>query len=206
MMGRPRNPVIACTVRGCGDMACNSHGYCNPHYRRWRRYGDPLMGRIAHGAPETFFREVALAYDGDECLIWPFWRNRAGYACFRHNGKNQFVSRVVCETENGPPPTDEHDAAHSCGNGHLGCIAKRHLTWKTPADNCSDRDIHGTTARGERNGGGQKLTTSDVIKIKALRGIIPQTKIAKQFGVNSSTISAIHRGAIWSHIERATNG
>lgn len=40
---------ILCAVEGCGiPSACR--GYCNPHYQRWRKYGDPLRGSRPVGA------------------------------------------------------------------------------------------------------------------------------------------------------------
>lgn len=36
------------TARGCSVDGCtgtiHGHGYCSPHYNRWRRHGDPLAG------------------------------------------------------------------------------------------------------------------------------------------------------------------
>lgn len=34
-----------CAVDGCDKPAVNRHGWCNAHYLRWRRYGDPLAQR-----------------------------------------------------------------------------------------------------------------------------------------------------------------
>ena len=31
-----------CSIPGCGKAACNSRGWCNAHYIRWRKFGDPL--------------------------------------------------------------------------------------------------------------------------------------------------------------------
>jgi len=33
-----------CTVDGCENRGGIRHGFCNLHYRRWRRHGDPLGG------------------------------------------------------------------------------------------------------------------------------------------------------------------
>lgn len=125
---------------------CNSgpfmRGWCVAHYERWRRHGDPLGGgppRASSAEPARYFRDTVLAYEGDDCLAWPFCRDRNGYG--KMGGK--IVSRLVCEKEHGPPPTPAHEAAHSCGKGHEACVAKRHLSWKTRAENASERVIHG---------------------------------------------------------------
>lgn len=33
-----------CTIDGCENRGNIRHGFCNLHYRRWRRHGDPLGG------------------------------------------------------------------------------------------------------------------------------------------------------------------
>jgi hypothetical protein len=33
-----------CTIEGCA-LPIKTRGYCDPHYRRWLQYGDPLAGR-----------------------------------------------------------------------------------------------------------------------------------------------------------------
>lgn len=55
-------------------------------------------------------------------------------------------------------------------------------------------------ANGEQNGQG-KLKTRDIVEIRnLLQRQIPQGKIAQQFNVAQTTISAIKNGKIWSHI------
>jgi len=85
--------------------------------------------------------------NGYECLIWPYAKTNKGYGVgygrTKINGRKQIVSRIICEAVRGAPPTPRHEAAHSCGNGHLGCCTKRHLFWKTPEENWEDRRRHG---------------------------------------------------------------
>lgn len=46
------------------------------------------------------------------------------------------VSRLVCEWYNGPPPTPEHEAGHTCPLGERClCINPHHLTWQTREEN-----------------------------------------------------------------------
>lgn len=85
-----------------------------------------------------------MAYEGDDCLTWPFLKSPRGYARMHVNGRDKRVSRLVCEEAYGTPPTPDHHAAHSCGKGHLACVTKRHLRWATPVENAADKIIHGT--------------------------------------------------------------
>jgi hypothetical protein len=107
---------------------------------------------------------------------------------------------VVCETVHGPAPTAKHEAAHSCGNGHLGCVSPHHLSWKTPIENAADKLNHGTNPNGENNGQ-SKLTAENVSSIRQLAGILAQRKIAERFGVSQSAVSLIVSGRNWRHSE-----
>lgn len=144
-----------------------------------------------------YFNEVVLKHDGDGCLAWPYGKDGRGYGSLWHGRSNEKVSRLVCASVNGPPPTPEHQAAHLCGKGHEGCCAPRHLAWKTPAENSADKLIHDTAQRGERHGTA-KLNRDQVLEIRALRGIEPQRSIAGRFGVSPAAVAAIQTGKIWS--------
>lgn len=128
-----------CSIPGC-DKPRKVMRLCGSHYARLWRYGDPLGGRTSRGDVEKFYRDVVIKYEGDECLSWPYAATD-GYGVMGHNGKKVLVSRRVCEEVNGPAPTPGHHAAHSCGKGHLGCVAKGHLSWKTPFENNQDNHV-----------------------------------------------------------------
>lgn len=186
---------LICSIPGCYKKT-EAKGLCSAHYTRLRRHGDPLAGRTVVGEPAKFLQEVVLKFRGNDCLQWPYGRDRKGYGLIYIDGHHCIASRIVCEAVEGPPPTDRHQAAHSCGNGHLGCVNPNHLSWKTPADNQADRLAHDTHNRGERHGI-SKLTEADVRTIRRLKGSIPQRKIASIFGVCQMQISNIHSGKAW---------
>jgi hypothetical protein len=79
---------------------------------------------------EEFF-EYALTYEGEDCFIWPYGRDSYGYA----RRGSLIVHTQICIITHGPRPADHFDAAHSCGNGHLGCINPKHLSWTTHSEN-----------------------------------------------------------------------
>jgi len=106
--------------------------------------------RAATGEAQKFLREVVLPYDGTECLIWPFAKTKKGYAQIGIDGKTRLVSRVVCEKAHGPSPSPRHHAAHNCGHGYDACVARRHLAWKTPAENEAEKRDHGKYERRGR--------------------------------------------------------
>lgn len=190
-----------CSIPECGKKH-DSKGFCKMHYARVLRHGDPMAGRTPEGEPEQFYQDTVLQYNGADCLIWPYNRNSKGYGQISRDSKPEQVHRRVCEEIHGPPPTHEHEAAHNCGKGHLGCVTKGHLSWKTPKENQADRLAHGTHGRGERNTAA-KLTESEAKEIMALKGQLPQRKIAVKYGISQSTVSKIQLGKRWNWLDRA---
>ena len=141
------------------------------------------------------FLELAKEYSGNNCLFWPFHTVR-GYGRIKINGKNYVVSRLICEHAYGPPPELWLEAAHSCGNGHLGCITRNHLRWATHSANQNDRWMHGTMAHGETHMNA-KLTVDDVTEIRRLNEKHPQAFIADIFGISQACVSNIITRRTW---------
>lgn len=200
-----RNPHYAygdCSHPGCDRKDTRIvRGLCTPHYDRLRKYGDPSLGMPLNGSAQKFLTDVVMKHIGDECLIWPFAKSGVGYGQVVIDGKKVNVHRQVCTELHGQPPTSRHEAAHSCGNGHLGCVSPRHLSWKTASENQMDRAIHGTSNRGERQWNA-KLTSEDVRRIRLM--FSPNrtdTDIAELFGVSSSAIRAIRIRASWGWLD-----
>ena len=189
-----------CSVAGCNGNAHYASGgvkeYCRAHYRRLYRYGDPQSGGTYKKEP-TKYLEAALAAPSDDCMIWPFARDAAGYGQVNYDGKVTYVHRIACEHAHGPAPSPQHHAAHKCINGSAGCFNPHHVRWATPTENAMDRYHHGTMLLGEAHPMA-KLTTEDVVKIRSLKGTMTQKQIGKLFGVGEDCIGDIHRGVNWA--------
>lgn len=127
-----------CDLPDCGKKVY-AKGLCSPHYQKKWRLGDPLGTSKKDTRPVTYIKEVAAKYQGDDCLIWPFYRNTDSYGRVFYRGKLDGAHRVTCEEAHGPPPTDKHLALHSCNNGHLACVNQKHLRWGTYRDNREDQ-------------------------------------------------------------------
>lgn len=184
-----------CTVQACGKPA-RGHGYCLMHYKRWRSHGDPLGGRVPNGkALEWFYGHVK--HDADDCLLWPFNCGSDGYGLVRYKGSMRSVSRLMCREVNGDPPTPLHEAAHSCGKGHHGCVNPKHLRWATTSENHADKLIHDTHIRGNRHPMG-KLLETDVLEIKRLCETMTQVSVAKLYGIDPSHVSNLVNGKSWN--------
>lgn len=181
-------------------MPHDAKGFCHRHYARWARHGDPLAGRTFVGKPQVFFETVVLAHQGDECLIWPFAKLGRGYGQVALAGKKVGAHRAVCEKVHGPAPSDQHYAAHNCGQGHLGCVAPRHVRWASPSENQADRVRHGTHCRGSA-APRVKLTIAQVREIRTLLGSQSSRALARRFNVSHRAIEMIKARKTWAWLD-----
>jgi hypothetical protein len=105
----------------------------------------------------------------------------------------------MCELAHGKPPSSEHEAAHSCGKGREGCVNPLHLRWATTSENHADKKLHGTFLFGSavKN---SKLSETQAVEIRKMRGTKSCTQLAKIFDVSPSTVNFIHTGKRWAHL------
>lgn len=199
---------MTCLVDGC-DARAWGKGFCEFHYRRFRRHGDPLKGgkrRPPNGAASAWLHALAATPPAtDACIEWPYARDASGYGRVLFRGRILHATRAICLLTIGDPPTARHHAAHSCGNGHLGCVHPRHLRWATPKENSADRQIHGTGNGpvGELNARA-KLTMQQVIDIRHQRSTngVSTRVLAAKYGVAISTVNQVLNGRHWNKISR----
>lgn len=205
-MGRSKQPKRYCSVEGC-ERIHHSHDLCSLHLYRLRTQGDtgPVGLMMAEkGELLEWLLNVASKHKKKQnCLIWPFSRGSDGYPIVTYKGKSKRAHRLVCRKVHGKPPTKEHQACHTCGKGHEGCINPHHLYWGTPKENMDDRAEHGNTVFGVAHSSA-KLTDAKVEKILRLIDENWQYKqIAEKFKVTPRTIRLIALNETWKHIKRA---
>jgi len=149
--------------------------------------------RNANGTAERWINEH-IAHRGDECLIWPFSCATPGYGQFMPSGsgKVKMAHRFMCEAAWGPPPSEAHQAAHSCGNRR--CVNPSHLSWKTRTENQLDRENHGTKNYWGWKG---KLTPRQAIHIRSLKGIETSVRTAARYNTTESNVRLIQSGKTW---------
>jgi hypothetical protein len=149
-------PRTLCSIDGCEKRA-RAAGLCSGHHYRWKRHGDPLGGRRFKAPPlkgtyaaAKAFENAARAYEGDDCVIWPFAKIN-GYARRTEAGVTVLIARKFCIEVNGPPPEGKPQSQHRCGV--KACINKRHVKWGNQSDNEADKKLHGTYYTGLRASG-----------------------------------------------------
>ncbi len=142
------------------------------------------------------------------CIEWPFGVSASGgYGTLADAGGEygtDIVTRQVLLAVIGEPPEPPVGqrilALHSCDNPP--CIAPEHLRWGTEADNVDDKMKRGRhhSSRGTTNPRAL-ITEEQVHEIDALLAAgVSQLKIAKEYGIAQTAVSAILRRTNWSHI------
>jgi len=90
------------------------------------------------------------------------------------------------------------EARHLDGNRLNNSLSN--LAWGTSKENAKDRDMHGTTARGERVGNA-RLTEADVSRMRDLhRCQIGARKIARYLAINLATTKDVLKRRTWRHV------
>ena len=153
------------------------------------------MGTKGNGRGVQWIR-AHLDHDGSECLIYPYHKDDHGYGVVGYLGKLYRASRLMCIFKHGAPPSDAHQAAHSCGNGHLACTHPDHVFWRTPQENRLESNQHGTGNRKAL----RRLTIDQVETIRASGR--SYFDLAEEYGVHRDTIGKIKRGETWAMFVR----
>lgn len=113
------------------------------------------------------------------------------------NGKrtSKLVHQLVALAFLPPRPSPSHQVRHL--NGNKMDARAENLAWGTAKENAADRDAHGNTARGERNGF-SKLTNDAVATIRSLwhQGMT-QRGIAAVVNVHQKTVFEVLHGKRW---------
>jgi hypothetical protein len=135
-----------CSLDGC-DGKHYAKSYCEVHYVRFRRWGDPTKvgttpyEQWSNGSPEVrqsrLLNKIA-ASDDESCWEWLGTKSAAGYGQMRVAGSRQYTHRVSYEMFVGPIP-EGLSIDHLCRN--RACCNPAHLEAVTHAVN---------VARGER--------------------------------------------------------
>jgi hypothetical protein len=188
-----------CSVSGCESHKVVALDMCDKHYRRFKRMGttdlEPKPGEAMLWIVDH------CGHLGDACFRWPFAISKInGRARVDFMGKTYPASRMMCIVAHGEPPAETMHAAHSCGNGHLGCLNPNHIRWATPVENMADRDLHGRTLKGERSPNA-RLTEADVIAMRQMydAGEI-NADVARKFLVSDGCAYAVVMRRTWKHV------
>lgn len=117
-----------CTIDGCGKEA-ERREWCNKHYRRFLKSGDPLITTRYRDPRENIRANTQVQ---GECIVWTGSKNEKGYGRIKIDSVLQSVHRVAWELENGPIPEDMQ-IDHICWS--RACVRVDHLRLATRSEN-----------------------------------------------------------------------
>ena len=161
---------------------------------------DSLGRRLTErGKPKRFANDAANS-NTDNCIIWPYTINHAGYGHMRVDSKYINAHRYVLQLATGNQG-DGMDACHGACHNRL-CINPRHLYWGTRKENFADKNRDGTVNRGERNGR-SKLTVDRVMSIFHSSG--SHQSVADREGISRICVSDIKSGRRWGWLTGANS-
>ena len=130
---------------------------------------------------------------------------RVGLVLPNGHTRKAFVHKLVAAAFLPAKPTAKHELRHLNGDRHDNRASN--LAWGTSKENAADREAHGRTAKGQRNGAA-KLCPAKVASIRALAKTGASSReLGRRFGVHSTTILDVLHGESWADINAlATKG
>ena len=137
-----------CSVDDCGNEV-KARGYCNKHYQRWKKHGDPTkIVLVQYNTPEDRW-DAWTEWQG-ECLIWTGYLDNYGYGRIQVDGAGRKAHRYAWEREYGPIPEgmliDHKDHCNTA------CVNVKHLRLATHAQNNANRgNLRSDNTSGHRN-------------------------------------------------------
>jgi hypothetical protein len=151
--------------------------------------------------PLDWLKTIALKWDSEKCLIWPFGVDRDGYGRVSVDDVEQRSHRAVFFLEHGRWPSP--CALHSCDTP--GCCNLRHISEGTHQLNQQQKAYRGRSLRGTSQHS-NKLSENQVREIRSLhipfvkKGPMSTSAIARRYGVTRHLIKLIVRRRLWRHI------
>lgn len=176
-----------CTV--CGSTKVVGRMLCRAHYQAsWRR-GEHLKSPLGKKPlKERILEKIEKVESG--CWEWTAQLRPDGYAMIWHEGGSRRAHRIAYEVFKNEKLNAHDVLCHRCDNRK--CVNPAHIFIGTRGDNVRDAASKDRMPFGSSHWNA-RLTDTQVEMIRSIKGV-PNQEIARQFGVNSSTISRLRSG------------
>jgi HNH endonuclease len=189
-----------CEINGC-DSKHYGKGYCQKHYSKYRKYGNPLESFQRQSIEERLFSKYAKNENG--CWIFAGYKDKKGYghigiAAEGSDKKRVRAHRLSYSLFVGEIP-DGMMICHRCDTP--SCINPDHLFVGTAQDNTDDMFSKNRWKGGFEKGvrpAVTKFTEQDILRMKELyQSGVKQVDIAKEYRTSQGHISNIILGRAW---------
>lgn len=135
-----------------------------------------------------FWRKTQKGAD-NECWPWLSYKNENGYGYISYQQSTTIAPRIAAFIKYGQPPSDKHQALHSCDNP--ACVNPNHLSWGIQSRNMLEARQRGLVTS-------TKLTELKVSYIKRLlEAGYTMKKISGWYSVHPKVIYDIRKGVSW---------
>lgn len=190
-----------CTIRDCGRGGKLSRGWCQMHYQRWKKHGNPLksLNNRLPNLEDRLWPRIDRR-GPDECWEWTGRRAKFGYGklMFKQKDYSAHVAMFIVANGYRPPVV-----RHACDNPP--CCNPAHLLPGTILDNNRDTIARGRATWIERKGeevAGAKLTSEKVVELRRLFADEGWTydELAKRYGVTASNVLYVVQRKTWKHV------
>jgi HNH endonuclease len=151
-----------------------------------------LDGEMENSVEERFLTKVRWT---EGWCPWTWIGCGNVYGQLRVDDKMRFAHKIAYELFVGPIP-EGMLVLHDCDNPL--CVWPGHLHLGTYSDNAKEAYERGRSSQTGEDNTFHKLTEEDVIVIR--RSNESSRRLAKQFGVDKSTILRVKSGEAWSHV------
>ncbi len=148
-----------------------------------------MKRRAKKGEPQEWLR-AHVAHKGSACLLWPFAKAR-GFGNLEWDGAITYAHKIMCELVNGPPPSPNHKAAHSCGTD--ACVHPDHVSWRPLSEIRAKKTSY-------RRGRSSLLTEAAVRAIRKAADKKTHDELARQYNISRRQVGKIIDRTSWPDV------
>lgn len=172
------------------------------HYKRFKKYGDPLFGIKNHASLEERFWRFVDKKSDDECWNWTGQKIKE-YGRISLGSKSKGsdgAHRISWKIHNNQDVPKGMFVMHSCDNP--SCVNPKHLSIGTPKDNSDDMIAKGrkkiVIPLGENNG--KSIINAEIVRF--IRGSdLSHAELARQLNISNGCVRSVRSKRTWKHIE-----
>lgn len=153
---------------------------------------------------KNFWEKVDKSPHPKGCWIWTAFINPDGYGMFNAGNKHIAHASVVLWVIAHGQIEGDLSVLHKCDNP--ACVNPKHLFLGTQTVNIMDMVSKNRHIKGELSPQ-SKLTDAEVIEIRKryAKGGCTHRSLAKEYGVDSSTITNAINHKYWKHVSEVEN-